>query len=463
MNLRPSQANHGRALILAAMGFMASASALHAANLTLTESDWPSSLTVAQTCNSISTLGSLAPQKLVSSSPVAGTLSEIIANGSTQEVVFYSASGIPNATSWPAGNWVVNLSVTTGSTYVAWQDTCIIRVDSSGNALATVGSLTAQNIALSSTGVQSMTISGSAQSASATDRIAVVINLQNTKKGGGTPVVAFDAGNTTNDILTTPFTSSGAYNVSLTETLSQSDSIARVAGFGRGVTDAPTTSDSVAKSEGFPVTLAESESLSDSIAQQFGYAVALAESEAVSDSLGQQSAYSRSPSETLAETDSLSRLAALGRGLGESESVSDSLGQQLGVAVALAESEAVSDSLAQQLGVAVALAESEAVSDSLGQQSAYMRTNSEALAQSDSLVRQAAFGRAALEAETLADSLASLYRSGAEARPLNGARLSPGSSGATLSGQGSGTRLAPQGHGAALGAHGSGTVLRNPQ
>lgn len=446
------------AFCLLALGGLLAPASLRAS--TLTESAAASDLTAAQTCNGISTLGSLAPQALVATGANSGLYVVSIAKTATREFVLYSASGVPGVALWPSGNWTVNLEVSTPNSNLTWADTCIIRVNSSGVAQATVGSLTGQNTSLGTVGVESQTVSGGSQNLSSTDRIAVVAVLVNGAHAAESVTLQVA---TTNDVVTTPLSSGNAYTASLSETLSQSDSIARVAGFGRGVTDAPTTSDSVAKSEGFPVTLADSESLSDSLAQQLGVAVTLAESEAVSDSLAQQSAYSRTPSETLAETDSLSRLATFGRAIGESQAVSDSAARSAGYAVQAAESESTSDALARSFGAMAALGESQSVSDSLGQQSAYMRTNSEALAQSDSLARQAAFGRAALEAETLADSLASLYHSGAQAAPLNGARLSPGSSGATLSGQGSGTRLAPHGQGATLGAHGSGTVLRNPQ
>ncbi len=427
---------------------------------TLTESAAASDLTAAQTCNAISTLGSLAPQALVSSGATTGSYSVTISKGATQEFVLYSASGVPNATNWPSGNWTVKLDVTTANSNVTWQDTCILRVNSSGVAQATVGSLTAQNISLGATGVQSMTISGASQSASATDRIAVVVNLKNSV-GHSAETVGFDAGSATNDIVTTPLSS--AYSVSLSETLSESDAIARVAGFGRGVTDTPTTSDSVAQSEGFPVTLAENESISDSIGQQFGVAVTLAETEPVSDSLGRLAAYSRAPGETLSQSDSVSRLKAFGRTLAEAETVSDAPVRSAGYIATASESESVSDAVGRSFGAVVALGEAQSPSDALARRSAYARAPQETLPQSDSLARLAAFGRAESETQTLMDAVTSFYRSGARVSPLRGATLGAQSGGAALSPRSRGATLGAKTQGATVSGHGAGTVLQKPQ
>ena len=172
---------------------------------TYTDSAAASDLTVVQTCNAISSQGALAPQAMLTGGAASGSYTVSIANSSTQNFELYSASGNPNATSWPAGNWVVHLNVTAGSSSLTWKDTCIIRVNSSGAAQATVGSLTGQNISLGSAGVQSMTISGSTQTASATDRIVVVVNIASSNSHGGAKSVTLEAGGA-NDTVSSPLT-----------------------------------------------------------------------------------------------------------------------------------------------------------------------------------------------------------------------------------------------------------------
>jgi hypothetical protein len=99
-------------------------------------------------------------------------------NGS-RGIHFESATNEPGQTSWPAGNWVVRLNVTTANTNIQWISTHICRVTSNGVNQSTVGSLTGQSISLGSTGVQSMTISGSSQLAQAGDRIYIVLGFKN--------------------------------------------------------------------------------------------------------------------------------------------------------------------------------------------------------------------------------------------------------------------------------------------
>jgi hypothetical protein len=94
---------------------------------------------------------------------------------------FESAANEPGQTSWPAGNWVVRLNVTTANANITWTGTYICKVNSSGQSLATVGSLTGQSLGLGSTGVQSMTVSGSAQTANATDRIYIILIFSNSQ------------------------------------------------------------------------------------------------------------------------------------------------------------------------------------------------------------------------------------------------------------------------------------------
>ncbi len=428
---------------------------------TLVESAAASDLTgYPGSCSNATALGSLPPQALVSSGATTGSYATTIAKGSTEELVLNSASGVPGLTSWPAGNWVVQLDVTTANTNLSWTATCVVRVSSTGSNLGEVGSLTGQNISLGATGVQSMTISGALMGTSSTDRVQVIVEITNSAAHQNESVT-FDAGNATNDIVTMP--GANAYSVSLSEALSQSDAIARVAGFGRGVTDTPTTSDSVAQSEGFPVTLAENESISDSLGQQFGVAVTLAETEPVSDSLGRLAAYSRAPGETLSQSDTVSRLGAFGRTLAEAETVSDAPTRSAGYIATASESESVSDAVGRSFGAVVALGESQALADALARQTAITRAPSETLAQSDSLARLAAFGRAATEAETLMDAVTSFYRSGARVAPLHGATLGAQSGGAAISPRRQGATLGAKTQGAAVSGHGAGTVLQKPQ
>lgn len=81
----------------------------------------------------------------------------------------------PSDTGWASGNWTVRLNVTTANSLVTWTDTYICRLNSSNVSQATIGSLTGQSISLGSTGVKTMTVSGSAQTPNAGDKVYIVI------------------------------------------------------------------------------------------------------------------------------------------------------------------------------------------------------------------------------------------------------------------------------------------------
>ena len=103
-----------------------------------------------------------------------------IAKGNTDiGFTLQSAPNWPSETSWPSGNYVVRLNVTTANSNITWEDCYVCRVNSSGVNQETIGSLTAQAISCGTTGVKTMTVSGSATTAAATDEIYIVCLFKN--------------------------------------------------------------------------------------------------------------------------------------------------------------------------------------------------------------------------------------------------------------------------------------------
>ena len=88
---------------------------------------------------------------------------------------FESASGEPGFSSWQAGTYTVSLDVTTGANNMTWSRLYVVRLNSSGVAQATVGSITGQSVSLSTTGTKTLSVSGSSQTAGATDRLYFVL------------------------------------------------------------------------------------------------------------------------------------------------------------------------------------------------------------------------------------------------------------------------------------------------
>lgn len=104
---------------------------------------------------------------------------------------------VPDGSTWAAGDWVVRLNVTTAQTTVSWDATYICRVNSGCTSQATIGSLTGQAISLSPTGVKSMTVTGSAQTPGAGDKVIIVLLFDNsnscTRNVGLTPSENIDS------------------------------------------------------------------------------------------------------------------------------------------------------------------------------------------------------------------------------------------------------------------------------
>jgi hypothetical protein len=83
-----------------------------------------------------------------------------------------------------AGDWVVRINVTTAEANTDWDDCSICRLNASCTNQETLGNLEDQTIDTGTTGVKSMTISGSATTAGADDVIVAVLAFQNDNAHG---------------------------------------------------------------------------------------------------------------------------------------------------------------------------------------------------------------------------------------------------------------------------------------
>jgi len=120
----------------------------------------------------------------ISTSDAAGTGYETITlvKGTTAiGCAFESKSGQPGITAWAAGTYTVNINVTTANADVFWEHTYVCRCNSSGVNQETIGSTTSQHTSCGTTGTKSMSVTGAATTASATDRLYIVCVFQNTK------------------------------------------------------------------------------------------------------------------------------------------------------------------------------------------------------------------------------------------------------------------------------------------
>lgn len=107
----------------------------------------------------------------------SGELSVTINKSDIQAGVMFESPAV-GRTTWQSGTWTVRLNVTTAVSELNLIEVHVCRVNSSCGSLATVGSNTGLGISMSTTGVKTIEITGSEQSASDTDRIYIVFIFQ---------------------------------------------------------------------------------------------------------------------------------------------------------------------------------------------------------------------------------------------------------------------------------------------
>ena len=126
---------------------------------------------------------------------IGRTMDSAPANAQAQQTVTYasgltsdsfgwvSPANVPNLTSWPAQTYTVTLNVATPNPNLSLAQVRLYRVDANGgpstSGLAVVGDLNNLTQSLGTAGPLTFNVSGSAQTASATDRIAVKIRVVN--------------------------------------------------------------------------------------------------------------------------------------------------------------------------------------------------------------------------------------------------------------------------------------------
>ncbi len=150
---------------------------------------------------------------------VGSTTASIVTAGSATNVekISHSIATVGSVT-WASGNWVVRFNVTTANSNITWTQTWICRFNSSCVNQATIGSLTGQSVSMGTTGVKSMTISGSAQTPAAGDQIVLAYKFSN----GMSTSQTFNYLN--NQLIDSPFTAATGPTVDMWHPRSQDPS-----------------------------------------------------------------------------------------------------------------------------------------------------------------------------------------------------------------------------------------------
>ena len=100
-----------------------------------------------------------------------------IAAGTSAYKAFFQSGAVGQA-DWPAGNWTVDLRVSTAQNNIAWTGVWICRIDDTCGTVASVGSETTSTD-ISAGGLFSKTVSGDATSGLDTERVYVVCEFTN--------------------------------------------------------------------------------------------------------------------------------------------------------------------------------------------------------------------------------------------------------------------------------------------
>jgi hypothetical protein len=112
--------------------------------------------------------------------------------------VFTSPANDPGLTSWASGTWTIHVNVTTASSNMLWVGTCVF-----STSAVLVGSTTGQSIDLSTTGLKTMTVSGSSESVPSTAQVQVDLIFQNSASNGPSRHITYSTGGA-NDTVSTP-------------------------------------------------------------------------------------------------------------------------------------------------------------------------------------------------------------------------------------------------------------------
>ncbi len=149
--------------------------------------------------NSINSSTSLR-QATARGTPGITPITQSIDGGALNLIAVYFECIVGTGTKWNAGTWTIHLNVTTANALIILDGLDICRINSGCLSQASIASATTLDISLSTTGVKTATVAGSAQTPSLGDKVMVLLSFSN----DGDPT-SFDY--TPNSTIDSPFTS----------------------------------------------------------------------------------------------------------------------------------------------------------------------------------------------------------------------------------------------------------------
>lgn len=112
--------------------------------------------------------------------PGVATIAQSIDGGAVNIIAVFFECIVGTGVSWNAGTWTVNLDVTTAASGVMnWTGLDICRLNSSCTSQASIATAS-PSVPVTTTGVKTVTASGSAQSPSVGDKVMVLLSFSQT-------------------------------------------------------------------------------------------------------------------------------------------------------------------------------------------------------------------------------------------------------------------------------------------
>jgi len=190
------------------MGVRIALLALAVAGLLTAQRSFTETDPAATQCNSTEviacsggTIAATPGSSLAVAGGTAGTTEDSLQiSANTQRVLYWFEAAPSDASTWPAGNYVTRVNITSADADGQWDHTHICRMNSTcSSVLGTIGSITNQNTSVATTGVKTHTVSGASQAAGATDLVLIVLTFEDTAIHGNMSV-----GITPNQAIDTP-------------------------------------------------------------------------------------------------------------------------------------------------------------------------------------------------------------------------------------------------------------------
>jgi hypothetical protein len=148
--------------------------------ISFTQTDTAAACGALVYCSSASLNGARSLKQATNGgTPGVTTITQQIDGGASNLIAVFFECIVETDTAWNAGTWTINLNVTSAESAIAWNRVNICRLSSGCTNQASIASVGGLDISLSTTGTKTASVSGSAQTPSAGDKVMVLLAFNN--------------------------------------------------------------------------------------------------------------------------------------------------------------------------------------------------------------------------------------------------------------------------------------------